>query len=437
VRLVVLSSFLAALLGVLAVRAEGESGAAESETPVTGRAVPGLDSFDRMMLAFLKKHKVPGAALAVSKDGRLVYARGFGHADVEAKEPVHPNSLMRVASVSKPITALAILLLIEQGKLRPDDRVFEIVKLKPHLAEGARLDPRLKQVTVAHLLHHTGGWDSEKSGDPMGRSVEIAKALKVKPPARPAHIIRYVTGKPLDFAPGTKYAYSNFGYCLLGRILEAVTGEPYEAHVRRAVLGPLEMKATRLGKTLLSGRAPGEVKYYDEQGRKAPAVLGPDLGRLVPTPYGAWCLEAMDAHGGWVASAPDLLRFARAFDADSPHRLLKPAGLRTAFARPEGPAGYGPKGKPLDAYYGCGWEVRPEGKKGELNTWHGGALDGCASLLVRRHDGLSWAVLFNTMSDPRGRYLGRLIDPLLHRAADQVKTWPKHDLFVKQKEAGS
>src|SRR5262249_18648993 len=157
---------LLSVLGALTVPAEGESGAAGSEPPLTGRAVPGLASFDRMMHTFLKKHKVPGAALAVSKDGRLVYARGFGHADVEAKDPVRPNPLMRVASVSKPITALAVLLLIEQGKLRLDDRVFEIVKLKPHLPDGARPDPRLKQVAVAHLLHHTGGWDSEKTGDP-------------------------------------------------------------------------------------------------------------------------------------------------------------------------------------------------------------------------------------------------------------------------------
>jgi N-acyl-D-amino-acid deacylase len=413
----------------LGVVAEAQSGKGKTGSiSITGKADANLAAFDEMMIAFLKQHKVPGAALAVSKDSRLVYARGFGLADVEAKEPVQPNSMMRVSSISKPITALAILLLIEQGKLKLDDHVFRLLKIEPFLPPGAGVDPRLKDITVRHLLHHTGGFDSDKSDDPMFLSVKIARALKVKPPATAEQIIRYLMGKPLDFTPGKQYVYSNFGYCVLGRVIEKVSGRSYEDYVRKAILTPLGMKHTRLGKTLPGQRAPGEVKYYDA-GHRGPAVVGPDLGKKVPTPYGTWYIEAMDAHGGWVSSAPDLLRFACSFDRTAPHKLLGPADVKLAFARPKGPAGYDLNGSPRDVYYGLGWDVTPDGKNGAINTWHTGSLDGTAALLVRRHDGLSWAVLFNAMNNAKGRYLGGLIDPLVHRAADRVKVWPKYNLF--------
>jgi N-acyl-D-amino-acid deacylase len=434
------AALLLAAVGLLASPEGADGGKPKGgQLPITGSAHPDLASFDKMMLAFVKDNQVPGAALAVAEDGRLVYARGFGYADLEKKTAVQPNSLMRIASISKPITALLILLLIEQGKLRLDTPVFDLLKYKPHLAKGGKVDPRLKKVTVDQLLHHTAGWDRDKSGDPMFNSVAIAQALGVKAPAEPAHIIRYTFGKPLDFAPGTREVYSNFGYCVLGRVIEKVTGQSYEAYARKAVLNPLGMKHTRLGKTLLKHRAPEEVKYYSRKGgsgkvgtdETGPSVFAPDVGKQVPMPYGAWCIEAMDAHGGWLSSALDLLRFARSFDASSRHKLLKAATLRDAFARRKGPSGFGRKGKPLNSYYACGWEVTRDGKDTQLNTWHTGSLDGTATILVRRWDGISWAVLFNARNNQKGQYLIDLIDLRVHQAANQVKNWPKRDLFGK------
>jgi len=402
----------------------------------TGEADANLAPFDQLMISFMTEHRVPGGALAVTRNGRLVYARGFGYADVERRLPVHPTSLFRIASLSKPLTAVAILQLVEQGKLRLDDQVFDLLKFQPFLAAGASADPRLRQITIRHLLHHTGGWDSSKSGDPMFRSVEIARALGVPPPARQEHIIRYMMGRPLDFAPGERYAYSNFGYCLLGRVIEAIGDPPssshgshrsYESHVRAHVLAPLGIRDMRIGATLLAGRARSEVRYYDPGNRTAPAVVGERIGQPVPLPYGAWYLEGFDSHGGWIASAIDLVRFAAELDDPQRCRLLRPEGVRTMFARPDGLAGHNPDGSPKDAYYGCGWNVRPVGPK--ANHWHMGMIGGTASLLVRRHDGINWAVLFNTDSDPRGEFLGKLMDPLVHRAADAVQQWPATDLF--------
>ncbi|MCP3694044.1 MAG: beta-lactamase family protein, partial [Planctomycetaceae bacterium] len=170
----------------------------------------------------IKTHQVPGASLAVTRAGKLVYARGFGYADLAKKQPVQPGSQFRVASLSKPITAVAILQLVDQGKLKLTDHVFTILKPKPVFENPTdKMDPRLRQVTILHCLQHSGGWDRSASFDPMFQSVRIARSLGVEPPARAEHVIRFMMGKPLDFDPGTRYAYSNYGYCLLGRVIEA------------------------------------------------------------------------------------------------------------------------------------------------------------------------------------------------------------------------
>ena len=246
------------------------------------------------------------------------------------------------------------------------------------------------------------------------------------PPAEPKHIIRVMMGRPLDFDPGERYAYSNFGYCLLGRAIEAVTGQRYAAYVREHVLAPLGITAMRIGKTLAAGRAPNEVRYYDEKGRRRKAVMGERLGRRVPAPYGSWYLEAMDSHGGWLASAIDLVRFASAFDRPSKCPILSARSIRTMSARPKGLPGYEENGEPRAVYYGCGWRTRPVGRK--ANHWHTGGLAGTSTLLVRRHDGLNWAVLFNTRAGADGKALAALIDPLVHKAANAVNEWPKEPL---------
>ncbi len=207
---------------------------------ITGLAMPKLAAYGDLMATFMREHKPPGAALAVTYHGRLVYARGFGYANLEKHEPVRPASLFRIASVSKPFTTAAVMHLIEQGKLRLDDRVFPILRLQPHLERGSRLDLRWHDITVWHCLQHTGGWNRDKSFDPMSAvaAERVAKALRVPLPIHPKQIIRYTMGKPLDFAPGTAYAYSNFGYCVLGRVIEAVSGKPYHEFVRQKILAP-------------------------------------------------------------------------------------------------------------------------------------------------------------------------------------------------------
>ena len=248
----------------------------------------------------VREHHVPGAALAVARNGRIVYARGYGYADRDKKEPVEPNSLFRIASVTKPFTAVAVLQLVEKGKLHLNDKVFHVLELKEPIGPNIKFDERWKQITILELLQHRGGWDRDKSFDPMFRSPAICKEMNVKPPADQEAIIHYMLRRPLDFDPGERYAYSNFGYCLLGRVIEKVSKKRYEAYVKEKVLAPLGIERMHQGRTLANERAKGEVRYYDGEGI---AIMGPHIGMREPEPYGCWCLESMDSHGGWIASA--------------------------------------------------------------------------------------------------------------------------------------
>ncbi len=305
---------------------------ADEESPHDGD----LADFDAAMQRLLEHHQVPGAALAVTDGGRLVLARGYGYADVDTRELVRPTSLFRIASLSKPITAVAILTLVEQERLQLSDKVFDLLDCESDIAgAGERFDDRLRAITIEHLLQHRGGWDRDASFDPMFQSVRFARQLGVPAPASAQDLVRGMLTAPLDFEPAQRYAYSNFGYCLLGRVIEHVTGQTYDAYVREQVLAPLGIRTMRLGRTRPEDRAPDEVRYYHPD--TAPSVFEADLGQPVPTPYGAWCLEAMDAHGGWLASVVDLARFATAFDVAEQCPILTRRCIEVMHARPPAP----------------------------------------------------------------------------------------------------
>jgi N-acyl-D-amino-acid deacylase len=377
------------------------------------------DSFDAEMMSFMTPRRIPGGALAVIKNSRLVYAKGYGIADRDEHFPVTNDSLFRIASISKPITATAVMQLVESGRLNLNASPFELLGFDL----GNAGDSRLGAITILHLLHHTAGWDRTKSFDPMFRPLQIARALDLPPPAKADAVIRYMLEQKLQFEPGTAYAYSNFGYCMLGRVIEKVTERSYESYVRDKVLAPAGIRNMRIGATLRSGRAANEVCYYTSNDSMARNVFD-KAGGKVPSPYGGFHLEAMDAHGGWIASATDLVRFAAALDNSTYSPLLRSESFSVLYSPPAAPVSREGNGSLAARYYGCGWDVRPIADSGRANYWHTGSLPGTATLLVRRHDGLSWAACFNQRSED-DKLPDAAIDPALHRAANRVKSWPE------------
>ncbi len=388
--------------------------------PITGREAPELAPFDRLMTDLMRQYRVPGGAFAISRNGRLLLAHGYGWADRDARTAMQPESLFRIASVSKPITAVAVMKLVEEGRLNLEVRAFDLLSyLQP--PPGAAVDPRLASITVRQLLYHAGGWDREASFDPMFRPLIAAQAVGAPAPASCETVIRYMLGQRLDFAPGSRYAYSNFGYCVLGRIIEQFTGISYEDYVRGAILTPTGITRMRIGRSLAANRASGEVKYYDYPGAPLAASVFPGVPGPVPSPYGGFHLEAMDAHGGWIASAVDLVRFSDAVDGRRGARLLTAASVSQLTARPPAPLWVDSA-----AYYAMGFLVRPTA--GDANWWHGGSLPGTVTLLVRTYHGYSWAVLFNMRPQNEGP-LQADIDNGVWRALGQVRSFPQHDLY--------
>ena len=397
---------------------------AQPEIPISGAAVPGMGSYDQTITDFMRKHAIPGGAVAVMRDGKLIYARGFGYADVENKTPVQPDALFRIASVSKPITSAAVMKLVEEGKLKLDDRVAPfIAHLTP--APGATVDPRWEQITIRHLLNHSGGWDRTKPNggfDPIDRPAIAAAAVDAPAPASPETLIRYMKGMPLDFDPGDRFAYSNFGYIVLGRVIERVSGMPYAEFVRARVLQPVGANRTQQGRSRMRDALADEVKYYwpgaGVNAPPAPSVF-PGEG-TVPFNYGGFHLEVSDASGAWVSSTVDLLRFLAGVDgrADRPD-ILGP-GL-VAEMTGSG-AAVCPDGT---CYYGAGWFVRPT--QGDANWWHGGTLPGTTAMLVRTYHNFSLVGLFNTRSLTAN--LEAELDAALRNGLAGVTSFPAHDLF--------
>ncbi len=407
--------------------AGGGDDEANTEIPTTGKALPQFAEFDKWMVGFMDESKIPGGSLAIARHGRVIYARGYGYADRETKELVQPDSLFRIASVSKPITAAAIMRLVERGKLKLDDKVFDLLALEPHLEEGAKFDERWRSITIENCLTHTGGWDRDKSYDPMFQQWRIAASMKLDLPVETENIVRYMMGQPLDFDPGERYAYSNFGYCILGRVIEHVSGKPYEQFVQEEVFSPLGVTAPRIGHSIESERAEKEVKYYEPTGAREKAVVGPGAGKdEVPISYGAWYHESLDSHGGWIASTADLVRFAASLDSDARTPLLKPDSIQALFA--PGVLVREARGDEPALHYGYGWRLRKDADDRTIAD-HGGALPCTAAMLLRLPDDVNVAVLFNLGKSADGQFLGGGLPEPLMRLVDHVKDWPEHDLL--------
>lgn len=276
--------------------------------PITGDPTPGLEAFDDAMIAMMQKYGLPGAVLAVVREEpgvgmRVVLQHGYGYTNTERSLITKPDSKFRIASISKPLTAVAILKLIQQGKLTLDTKVSDILSEFKNPPSG---DPRIANITIRNLVQHTGGWDIGAIGfDPMYNAVHNGS---VNPPGTAQDIIDYMLTRQLDFDPGSKTVYSNFGYCVLGRVIEQLSDGPYGTYLAENVTAPLAMTGTALGGTLASDRLPFEAHYYDYPG--APLVGSVfDPTQLVPWPYGGFYMPANDASGGSVSTATDMLRF--------------------------------------------------------------------------------------------------------------------------------
>ena len=396
----------------------------EGPLPETGATGADLKPLNALMRRMVQDNNLPGATMAVAFEQEILFERGFGYSELAPATPMPANATMRIASLSKPITAVGVLLLVQDGSLNLDEPALSYLAKHPKgkfdSEAAAEADFRWSKVTVRHLLQHSGGTDRDASEDTVFQLPEISKALNLRKLAKSNDMVRYQLGRALDFDPGSKYVYSNIGYAMLGRIIEAVSGKDYEQFIQERILTPHGMMQTRLAKTRLKDRASDEVRYYTQKEKKTPAVWagldgrGRDKVEMVLEPYGLWDIEVMDSHGGWTSTAADLLRFIMALE--DPEKPLLNDATRKEMLKPPG---FDPEGS-RGVWYGCGWNVRNLTDDGAATYWHNGLLAGTSTIMVHRRDGYSWAVLFNCNTTKDGRQCANVIDSQVHQAVAEL-----------------
>lgn len=345
-----------------------------------------LNEVDALVRKFMDDYNVPGASLAIAKDDRLVLAKTYGYADKEAGEQMAPRHRLRIASCSKPITSAAIMKLVEQGKLKLSDKVFGSGTVLGTTYGVQPYKQWITDITVEDLLQHLGGGWTNDGNDPMFKNVSMNHA----------DLISWtLNNQSLKTKPGTSYAYSNFGYCVLGRIIEKKTGISYDSWVKNNILSSCGVSKMEIGGNTLADRKANEVKYYDAN----------------ESPYANYMnVKRMDSHGGWIATPIDLVRFMVRVDRFTPKPdILQTASLNTMFTAPSVSTGYAK-----------GWAVN-----GVPNYWHSGSLPGEQSIMVRTNSGYCWVLIVNT----KASNIGGAMDKLMWDISGAVKNWPSFDLF--------
>lgn len=308
-----------------------------------------VDPADSLILAEMQKTGIPGAALAVIKDGKVIKKSGYGLANIETQTPVSSASVFKIASVSKPMIAMGIMMLSEEGKLQLDDPVSKYLPATPDT---------WKPVTIRHFLSHTSGVVRESPG---------FDGYLIQPDT---HVIKAAYKEPLRFTPGEKYEYCNVGYYSLAEIIRKVSGKPWHEFLTERIFGPLAMTATRT--TSFTDIVPHRVNAYSLQGGK--------LENTFP-------FLTLRPSGAFLSSLDDLIRWNEALTR---HQLLKPESYQamwTPFRLNNG----------TDSEYGLGWSIDRQNNRRRVR--HGGSLNGFKSEFVHYRDERLTVILLTNLNE--------------------------------------
>jgi D-alanyl-D-alanine carboxypeptidase len=334
---------------------------------------PRVDAVVREEMA---RQHIPGVALAVVRHGRVVRTSGYGLANVEHDVPVTADTVFQSGSVGKQFTAAVVLLLADEGRLRLDDPVSQYVDAPE----------RWNGITLRHLLTHTSG------------IAEYTDKIDLRRDYTEAELVRMAGEAPLDFAPGTRWSYSNTAYAVLGAVIRRASGRFYGDLLRERIFQPLGMKTARVmdEADIVKGRAAGYRLV--ESALKNQEWVSPSLNTT--------------ADGALYLSANDFARWALSLDTDMPlkdalrRQMWTPARLAdSSVADARG------------ASYGFGWFLGRH--NGHERVDHGGSWQGFQSYIGRfPEQGLTVVALANLAgSDPTAiaRRVAELYEPALAR----------------------
>ncbi|MEX2232512.1 MAG: serine hydrolase [Cyclobacteriaceae bacterium] len=324
-----------------------EKGASETSLPPVDQLINGLYNF-------LDGKAASGIAVLVSKDGKVIYKKGFGYADIEKKKLIRPDTKFRIGSITKQFTGAAILKLQEEGKISVTDKLS---KFLPDF-------PRAGEITIHHLLTHTSGIHSYTSKPEF--------ISKVTSSITEEDLIAFFKNDPYDFSPGEKWLYNNSAFFLVGHIIGKVAGKPYGDYLKETFFDPLGMTNTGVhsSKLNLQDEAMG---YTKENGQYKPATN--------------WEMSWAGAAGAIYSTVEDLYKWNEALFNG---KVLQEQSLKAGLT----PVILSNGKKPDNANYGYGWALGEY--RGQDIIEHGGGLHGFISQLARYpEENVTVAILTN------------------------------------------
>ena len=378
-------------------------------------AQPELHAMDSIMQRYLKRWEIHGAQLAISRHDSLLYARGFGYADKDRKIPMEPSYIMRMASVSKLVTATGIMKLRDMGKIRLSDKVFGPKGiLNDTFYVNSIRDKRYFDITVEQLLRHKAGF-TNYAGDAIFSTRYIMQQNRLTTPPDHRTLLRIVLRRHLGYTPGTAQRYCNIGYTLLSLIIEKRTGMSYENFMQRYVLYPAGCYDFHIAGNYLKDRRPNETVYYMHSS-SVPVPEFNNSGRMVVRCYGENDITTALGAGAWVASAAELCRLVASIDGDRiVPDVISPQAVK--LMTQEMP----------DHQFSLGWNFTPRNR-----PWiRTGSLVGTSALVLRYPDGECWVFITNT-STWKGHKFSQdtmaLFEKLRKRFGSKM---PKRNMFEK------
>jgi len=346
-----------------ATNSSGTAYGNEQNFTTTGTPVQNdIPDLDNKIIAFMSTYNIPGASLAVSKNGKLVYMKGYGFADTATKELVTTADRFRLASVSKTYTGVAIMKLFQEGKIDLDGKVFGAGSILGTDYGTPPYNPNLTAITVRMLLQHiTGAWGAATGGDVIDQN----------PTYTNKQLLDWIIDtRPMPDTPGSIFDYSNVNFFILGRIIEKITGLSYYDYIQ-SIMNIIGATATESAGRTLADRKPNEVVYYG-QGTDASFVYTIGFPRR-------------DADAGLIATARDVLKLITAVDGFPTRPDILNAATITQFTTPS----------VVFAGYACGigiWSAQ--------HLWfNDGSLPGTRTWFMRHDNGMCVALLLNSRPD--------------------------------------
>ena len=372
-----------------------------------------LAGFDRMVKNYLTYWAIHGASLSVMRNDSLLFAKGYGEADSGLE--MQPGYILRMASVSKLVTAAGIMVLQDRGLLNIKDHVFGPDGiLNDSTYTAAIKDTLYYRITVEDLLRHKGGF-SRRGGDPMFSTRWIMMQNGWSEAPTQEQLMELQLKRRLKFVPGTAQEYSNFGYLALSMVIEKVSGMDYETFLQENVLRPAGCVDFHIAGNYYKHKLPNETRYYVQHDDE-PAEEFNNSGRKVTRCYGGNNVTGLSGAGAWAASTPELALFVASIDGrpEVPDIISRESvDLMTEYFD--------------ESTYSLGWNDTKDG------YWtRTGTFAGTSALIKYFPDGECWIFISNT-STYKGPGLARHTAELFDRLREKYSTrLPARNMFYPE-----